>query len=172
MADGGSQGVRRVVWVRLVIERQDVSDHVHDLALVCRARAHDGLLDLHGRVLAHLKAGVCAGHDGNAAGLSRCDGALGVLTEVDVLYGERRGAKAGNDLRELVIYLAETLGDGLAGSRCHAAVRAGATRGPARLYDAPARMGQARVNPKHNHPRTPSLFSPSALLILERAFLD
>lgn len=172
MADGGSQGVRRVVWVRLVIERQNVSDHVHDLALVCRARAHDSLLNLHGRVLAHLKAGVCAGNDGNAAGLGRCDGALGVLSEVDVLYGERRGAKAGNDLRELVIYLAETLGDGLAGARHHTAVRTGAACGTARLNDAPARVGQARVNSKDNHRRTPSLFSPSALLILERAFLD
>ena len=69
MAHRGGKGNRGVVGMRLVVERQDVLDHVHDLALVGGARAHHGLLDLHGGVLPHLQAGVGAGHDSHAARL-------------------------------------------------------------------------------------------------------
>ena len=43
MAHRGGKGVRGVVRVRLVVERQDVLYHVHDLALVGSARAHQVL---------------------------------------------------------------------------------------------------------------------------------
>ena len=70
-----------------------------------------------------------------------------------VLYGERRGAKLGDDARELVVYLAQAACDGLVRLGCHAAVRAGAAHGSPGLYDAPARVGQAGVNPKDYHRR-------------------
>lgn len=58
----------------LVVELEDGSYHVLDLLLVCRARAHERLLDLHGSVLIVFETLVCTGDESRATRLCRGDG--------------------------------------------------------------------------------------------------
>ena len=153
MADGRGQGVRGVVGARLVVQAQDVAHHVHDLALVRRAGADNGLLDLHGGVLPHREPRLRAGHDGHAARLRRGDGALHVLAEIDVLDGELRRAVAFDDRAQLVVDPAEPRVDGLVGPRGDAAVGAGAAGAAPRLDHSPARVREPGVDAEYDHRR-------------------
>lgn len=130
MADGRGERVGGVVGPGLVVEAQDAADHVHDLALIRRARADHCLLDLHGGVLAHREAGLRTGDDGHPSRLRGGDGALHVLAEIDVLDGELGRPVALDDRPDLVVDAPEAGVDGLVGLRGHAAVGAGTAGGP------------------------------------------
>ena len=60
MADGAGQGIGGMVWVRVVIELRERAHHVGNLPFIRSARAHHGLLDLHGRIFEQTAAALDA----------------------------------------------------------------------------------------------------------------
>ena len=113
MAHSAGQGIRRVVGMRVVVEMKQRPDHVGDLTLVCRPGPHDGLLDLHGRVLAELDAAERDGDQGGAARMGGRDGRANVGAEVHALHGRLVRAVALNHLSQLVGDMAQASGKSL-----------------------------------------------------------
>ena len=102
MADRAGKGVCGVVWLRVVIEVKEVAHHEGDLVLICRTGSHHSLLDLHGRVLAHLHARKGAGDERRAPGMRRRYGGSNVRAEINSLDGSGMRLVAVYDRRELI----------------------------------------------------------------------
>ena len=164
MADRAGERVRRVVGPGVVIEMQQVAHHVDDLALVRGARAHHGLLDLHGRVLAHLDAGERHRHQRRAARVRGRDGGAHVSPEIDALACRLLGAVALHDGREVVRDVPEADGEVAPGGGLDAAVGAAADLAAALLDDAPAGVREAGVDTKDDHAPSPPDESRTSVL--------
>ena len=128
-----------------------MADHVGDLLLLCCARAHDGLLDLGGRVLPHREPRGGAGGDGRASCLGRGDGRAGVLAEEDLLDGKIGGTVCLDDLRDLAEDAAEAHVDGLIGRAGDASVGTGAHERAARLDHTPTGVRETGVDAEDDH---------------------
>ena len=63
MADRAREGVGRVVGLGVVVEVQEAADHIGYLALICSARPHNRLLNLHGGIFPHLDARKGTGNE-------------------------------------------------------------------------------------------------------------
>ena len=143
MAHRSGQRIRAVIGPWVVVERKHVAYHVDHLALVGCTRTHNGLLDLHGRILPHLEPRLGTGHDGRATRLGGCDGRTHVLAEEDLLYGKLRRSKA----LDRIAYLSEDHaclgGNATIGTR--------ATHRATSLHYAPTRVCQAGIYSKNDH---------------------
>lgn len=103
MTHCGSEGVGTVVWLRVMIERQKNARHSSDLMLVCGTSTGHRFFDLHRSVLPHYAPTARTGNQGRSSRVGGRDGALGVLTEENLLDGHLRRVIAVYHLPDFLI---------------------------------------------------------------------
>ena len=91
VANGSGQSVGRVIGARLVIEPEQLFDHVLDLGFFSRTRSHDRQLDLPRRELPHGKPALGTGDERSAARLTRGERGGDVLADQGGAYALARG---------------------------------------------------------------------------------
>ena len=155
MADRAREGVGRVVGLGVVIEVQEAADHIGYLTLICSARPHNRLLNLHGGIFPHLDARKGTGNERSAARMCRGDGRADIRPEIDALDRRRMRLIPIDNRNEFVDDVPKARCEVGLGRRMDAPVGTAAAHTTALLHDAPAGIRQPGVDSQYDHRPSP-----------------
>ena len=146
MADRAREGVGRVVGLGVVIEVQKTADHIGYLTLICSARPHNRLLNLHGGIFPHLDARKGTGNERRAARMCRGDGRANIRPEIDALDRRCMRLIPIDNRNELVDDVSKARRKVGLGRRMDAPVGTAAAHAAALLHNAPTGIRQPGVD--------------------------